>query len=49
VCATGWVMYYLPAGGSGIKFYYANCDTYNSSNSVFKTGMDVRITQVYLN
>lgn len=51
-CGSGWVMYYLYpyAAGTGKKFYFGSCDTYNSSNSVFGTGSHPpKITQVYLN
>ncbi len=51
VCGSGWVMYYPPAGGTGIKFYWGNCNTYDGNNSVFKggSGLDVKITRVNLN
>ncbi len=52
VCGSGWVLYYLYpyAAGTGKKFYFGNCDTYNANNSVFGTGSHPpKITQVYLN
>lgn len=47
-CGHGWVMYYHPpfTAGTGIKFYFANCQYYDSSNSVFDG--TIKITQVDL-
>ncbi len=48
-CGSGWVMYYEPpyTQGTGIKFYFANCNTYDSGNSAFNG--DDKVTQVNLN
>ncbi len=48
-CGSGWVMYYFYpwSPGTGHKFYFGECQTYNSSNSVF--GPTIKVSQVDLN
>ncbi len=48
-CGSGWVLYYLPNSSTGTKFYFGNCHTFNSGNSVFDAYKNIRITQVSLN
>ncbi|HLZ22773.1 MAG TPA: hypothetical protein VKQ30_11680 [Ktedonobacterales bacterium] len=50
VCGSGWLRWYYNGNPNGNTFYFGNCETYNSSNSVFGTyGNNIKVTQVDLN